>query len=145
MIFFYCLVEMCSAITINIFTFQLTTVSQKAFLLSPLMPELVKEGRRSEPQGQNGEWTPGWGGFMSTACIGAGGTNTDSWSVSFPPRLELVASRRVAPTPCRTPLGTHLPWQGLLADAPPSTHCYLLIPITVQAMHVVNNTMWQCP
>lgn len=34
---------------------------------------------------------------VSTALlVGACGTNTDSWSASFAPRLEPVASRRVA-------------------------------------------------
>lgn len=35
-------------------------------------------------------------GVSSSLLAGAGGTNTDSWGVSFAPRLELVASRRVA-------------------------------------------------
>lgn len=35
-------------------------------------------------------------GVLTELLVGAGGTKTDSWSMSFAPRLELVASRRVS-------------------------------------------------
>lgn len=35
-------------------------------------------------------------GVSTQLLVGAGGTKTDSWSMSFAPRLEPVASRRVS-------------------------------------------------
>lgn len=63
--------------------------------------------------------------------VDAGGTNTGSWSVSFAPRLERVASRRVA----QHPAGYHGDPSVMARPAHRQPHpimptLYLLIPTT---------------
>lgn len=104
-----------------------------------LLTELVKEG--TEPCAW---WGVIWqvGGLEVTTLLlaGAGGTNTDSWNVSFAPCLELAASCRVAQHPagyCGDPSAVARP-----------AHPVPFVPITtshpVQAMPVVHSATWQC-
>lgn len=55
-------------------------------------------GTSWQRQGQSGA-VKGEEELPTTWLVGAGGTTTDSWSASLTPRLELVASRRVAQHP----------------------------------------------
>lgn len=72
-------------------------------LLFFLLTEPVMEG--TEPCAWRGViwwWWWWWMGVLEVTTLllaGAGGTNTDSWSVSFAPCLELAASCRVAQHP----------------------------------------------
>lgn len=105
------------------------------------------------PQGQRCSWSDGLGkrrrrGGLLLLCLRAQVAQTQTagawvlllvWSWWLPVGWHNTLQGTT---------GSHLPWQGLLTDAPDPAQppLRLLIPTTqpAQATHVVSNTMWHC-